>query len=39
VLAVINWKKHLGYYADHAAARETIYKLYMGDTRNEVDER
>lgn len=38
MLAVINWKKYLAYYADHAPAAETVYKIYTGKIRNEVAE-
>jgi hypothetical protein len=31
LLAVIAWKKHLGYYADHTHAIETLYKVFTGD--------
>ncbi|MBV1854539.1 ThiF family adenylyltransferase [Catellatospora tritici] len=34
ILAVIAWKKHLGYYADHTAAVETLYKVFTGEIRN-----
>jgi len=34
ILAVIAWKKYLGYYADHAAAVETLYKVFTGEIRN-----
>ena len=35
LLAVIAWKKYLGYYADHTRAVETLYKLFTGEIRNE----
>jgi hypothetical protein len=35
LLAVIAWKKYLGYYADHTHAVETLYKLFTGEIRNE----
>ena len=38
MLAVINWKKHLAYYADHEQAAETVYKIYTGEIRNELVE-
>jgi hypothetical protein len=38
MLAVINWKKYLAYYADQAPAAETVYKIYTGEIRNGVAE-
>lgn len=38
MMAVIAWKKHLGYYADASPARESIYKVFTGDIRSELDE-
>jgi hypothetical protein len=38
VLAVINSKKYLGYYADHTSVLETVYKIYTGEIRNAVTE-
>lgn len=35
MLAIVNWKKHLGYYADHTPATETVYRIFTGDLRNE----
>jgi hypothetical protein len=35
LLAVIAWKKYLGYYADHTRAVETLYKVFTGEIRNE----
>ncbi len=34
VLAVINWKKYLGYYADLKQANETVYKIFTGTIRH-----
>lgn len=34
LLAVIAWKKHLGYYAEHTRAVETMYKVFTGEIRN-----
>lgn len=34
VLAVGNWKKHLGYYASAEHVDETVYKLFTGTIRN-----
>ena len=34
VLAVIAWKKYVGYYAEHAHAVETIYKVFTGEIHN-----
>lgn len=34
ILAVIQWKRHLGFYATHSAANETVYKLYLNELRN-----
>lgn len=35
LLAVIAWKKYLGYYAVHTHAVETLYKVFTGEIRNE----
>jgi hypothetical protein len=35
LLAVIAWKKYLGYYAQHTHAVETLYKVFTGEIRNE----
>jgi len=34
VLAVIRWKRHLGFYATHEEANLTVYKLYLNELRN-----
>ena len=34
LLAVISWKRYLGYYATHTPATETVYKLYLNELRN-----
>lgn len=34
ILAVIQWKKYLGFYASHEPTTETVYKLYMNEIRN-----
>lgn len=34
LLAVIRWKRHLGFYATHEPASETVYKLYLNEIRN-----
>jgi hypothetical protein len=34
ILAVIRWKRHLGFYATHETTNETIYKLYLNEIRN-----
>jgi hypothetical protein len=36
MLAVISWKKQLGYYAGIDHPDETVYKLFTGDIRNGV---
>lgn len=33
-LAVIRWKRHLGFYATHEVSNQTIYKLYLNELRN-----
>ena len=33
LLAVIEWKRFLGYYASHAEANEVVYSLFAGTTR------
>jgi hypothetical protein len=35
ILAVVAWKKYLGYYADHTHAIETLYKVFTGEIRNQ----
>lgn len=34
ILAVIRWKRHLGFYATHEPTDETVYKLYLNEIRN-----
>lgn len=34
LLAVINWKRHLRFYATHAPATETVYKTFSNQLRN-----
>jgi hypothetical protein len=34
LLAVINWKRYLGFYATHASATETVYKIYLNELRS-----
>lgn len=34
MMAVIAWKKHLGYYASAETVTETVYKIFTGDIRN-----
>jgi hypothetical protein len=34
ILAVIRWKRHLGFYATHQPTNETVYKLYLNEIRN-----
>lgn len=34
MMAVIAWKKHLGYYASSEAVIESVYKIFTGDIRN-----
>jgi len=33
-LAVIRWKRYLGFYATHTASNQTLYKLYLNELRN-----
>lgn len=33
-LAVIRWKRYLGFYATHTASSQTVYKLYLNEMRN-----
>lgn len=33
-LAVIRWKRYLGFYASHETSNQTIYKLYLNELRN-----
>jgi len=37
MLAVINWKKYVGYYAASEQVDETVYKIFTGTIRNGVD--
>lgn len=34
MLAVINWKKYLSYYAEHEPTTETVYRIFTGTIRN-----
>jgi len=34
ILAVIRWKRHLGFYATHEATNMTVFKLYLNELRN-----
>lgn len=34
LLAVIQWKRHMGFYATHSPASETVFKLYLNELRN-----
>ncbi len=34
MLAVVNWKKRLGYYASADSIGESVYKLFSGTIRN-----
>ncbi|MDO7883119.1 ThiF family adenylyltransferase [Antiquaquibacter soli] len=34
LLAVIRWKRHLGFYATHEASNVTVFKLYLNEIRN-----
>lgn len=34
LMAVIAWKRYLGYYASHAPASEIVYKLFLNEIRN-----
>lgn len=33
-LAVIQWKRYLGFYATHTTSNQTVYKLYLNELRN-----
>lgn len=33
-LAVIRWKRYLGFYSTHNASNQTIYKLFLNEIRN-----
>lgn len=37
MLAIVNWKKYLSYYADFKSADETVYRLFTGTIRNGED--
>ncbi|MHB1166799.1 MAG: ThiF family adenylyltransferase [Candidatus Nanopelagicales bacterium] len=37
MLAIVNWKKYLGYYASTGQVKETIYKIFPGTIRNGAD--
>ncbi len=34
VLAVIQWKRYVGFYATHEKTSQTVYKLYLNELRN-----
>ena len=34
LMAVIAWKRYLGYYASHAPTSEIVYKLFLNQIRN-----
>lgn len=34
LMAVITWKRYLGYYASYSPAPEVMYKLYLNEIRN-----
>ena len=34
LLAVIEWKRYLGYYATYETPAEVLYGLYLGDIKN-----
>ncbi len=34
ILAVIRWKRHLGFHATHELTSESVYKLYLNEIRN-----
>lgn len=34
LLAVIQWKRYLGFYATHSLAVETVFKVYLNELRN-----
>lgn len=34
LLAIIRWKRHLGYYATESMSDETVFKLYSNEIRN-----
>ena len=36
VLAVIRWKRHVGYYATESISDEVVFKLYTNEIRNGV---
>ena len=33
-LAVIRWKRYLGFYATHETTNLTVYKLYLSELQN-----
>ncbi len=33
-LAVIRWKRHLGFYATHTETNQTVFKLFLNELRN-----
>lgn len=34
ILAVIRWKRYLGFYATHTATNHTVFKLFLNELRN-----
>jgi hypothetical protein len=34
LLAVVRWKRYIGYYATHTPCNEIVYKLYLNEIRN-----
>jgi hypothetical protein len=34
ILAVVRWKRYIGYYATHAQTNETVFKLFLNEIRN-----
>lgn len=34
MLAVVNWKKYLAYYAQFEPVHETVYRVFTGTIRN-----
>lgn len=34
LLAVIQWKRYLGFYATHTSASETVFKVFLNELRN-----
>jgi hypothetical protein len=34
ILAVIRWKRHIGFYASYERTNLTVYKLFLNELRN-----